>query len=155
MSVYARHGKLFEKYDYIGELLRDHGFVIEHENVYYSLESISDAKKSIDVQWNEYREGNTQCALFIIDDKWVGECEVHFVSNDNVYLRWIYIDENMQNNGIGSRCIQSLMYHLAERGYVRLDTDTALLNEIAQKYYEKNGFKRQGLTRSYYLEKNN
>ena len=43
------------------------------------------------------------------------------------------------------------MYHLAERGYVRLDTDTALLNEIAQKYYEKNGFKRQGITRSYYL----
>ena len=152
MSVYARHGKLFEKYDYIEELLKDNGFVIEHENVYYSLENISDAKKSVEVQWNEYREGNTQCAIFKIDDKWVGECEVHFVSNHNAYLRWIYIDENMQNKGIGSRCIQSLMHHLAEMGYVRLDTDTALVNEIEQNYYEKNGFKREGITRSYYLD---
>ena len=50
MSVYGGHGKLYEKYDYIGEFL------------------------------NEYRVGNTQCGIFKIDNKWVGECEVHLVS---------------------------------------------------------------------------
>ncbi|MBQ9841731.1 MAG: hypothetical protein IJO42_01330 [Clostridia bacterium] len=36
MSCFARHGKLFEQNTYIENLLKENGFEIEHENVYYS-----------------------------------------------------------------------------------------------------------------------
>ena len=35
---------------------------------------------------------------------------------------------------------------------IRLHTDTANNNLIAQKYYEKNGFINNGITKSYYKE---
>ena len=41
---------------------------------------------------------------------------------------------------------------LFHRGLVRLDTDTALSNAAAQRYYERNRFTREGLTRSYYKD---
>lgn len=36
MSCFARHGKLFETHKHIDALLKERGFEIEHENVYYS-----------------------------------------------------------------------------------------------------------------------
>ena len=41
---------------------------------------------------------------------------------------------------------------LYDKGITRLDTDTALDNHRAQRYYEKNGFVREGITRSYFLK---
>lgn len=93
MSVYARHGKIFEKYDYIGKMLERNGFVIEHENVYYSMNELIGNKNDIEIKFHELKKGNTQCAEFRFQDEWIGECEIHFVSDDTVYLRWFYIDE--------------------------------------------------------------
>ena len=39
--------------------------------------------------------------------------------------------------------------HLLDFRISKFDTDTALNNEIAQKYYERNGFINLGKTRSY------
>ena len=36
MTCFARHGKLFENNAQIDSLLKDNGFEVEHENVYYS-----------------------------------------------------------------------------------------------------------------------
>lgn len=156
MSCYARHGKLFERYDYIKDLLEKQGFVIEHENVYYSMDEISCNEKEIEVKWSEPTLGSTRCAEFLLNHEWIGECEVHFISAERIaYLRWIYIDEKKQNQKLGSRSMKALLYDISNAGYKKLDTDTAMTNEIAQHYYEKNGFKREGVTRSFFKETTN
>ena len=45
-----------------------------------------------------------------------------------------------------------LKHWLYDKGVTRFDTDTAISNTIAQHYYDKNGFIREGITRSYYWE---
>lgn len=41
---------------------------------------------------------------------------------------------------------------LRRQGMTQLDTDTALDNVGAQHYYEKNGFVRKGITKSFFCE---
>ena len=53
---------------------------------------------------------------------------------------------------MGSKCMNRLKHALVQRGFCKLDTDTAVDNLIAQRYYEKNGFSREGITRSYYRD---
>ena len=152
MSCFARHGKLFENYNYITNLLEEKGFMIEHENVYYS--SVFKDTKSANVQIvpHNLTKGNQQYIDFMLEGEQVGGCEVHYIDNAGaVYLRWIYVNDNITGKGIGSKCMGSLKHWLHQKGYTRFDTDTALSNEIAQHYYEKNEFIREGITRSYYL----
>jgi RimJ/RimL family protein N-acetyltransferase len=70
-----------------------------------------------------------------------------------VFLRWIYVNDEVQNRGVGSQAMAALKNWLISKGMTRLDTDTALDNCRAQHYYEKNGFTREGITRSYYTQK--
>ena len=69
------------------------------------------------------------------------------------FLRWIYVIDEVQNQGVGSKCMTALKKWLYDQGMNRLDTDTALDNYRAQHYYEKNDFTREGITRSYFIEK--
>lgn len=151
MSCYGRHGKLYEKYSYIERVLNSHGFVIEHENVYYSSK-VGDIKDSdIDIFWKKTTEGNQQSCDFIYKGNCIGECEIHYIKNKGIaYLRWIYINSNIQNMGLGSKCMDRLKTSLKNKGISRLDTDTAINNVRAQHYYEKNDFIREGVTRSFY-----
>ncbi|MBR2723895.1 MAG: GNAT family N-acetyltransferase [Ruminococcus sp.] len=57
--------------------------------------------------------------------------------------------------GIGTKCITALKNFLYEKGITRFDTDTAINNTVAQHYYEKNGFTREGVSRNYYAEQIN
>ena len=45
MTCFARHGKVFESHTHIDNLLREQGFEVEHENVYYSS-VLSEGKNS-------------------------------------------------------------------------------------------------------------
>jgi len=49
----------------------------------------------------------------------------------------------------------ALKNFLYEKGITRFDTDTAINNTVAQHYYEKNGFTREGVSRNYYAERIN
>lgn len=154
MSCFARHGKLFEKFDWIKELLHQYGFVIEHENVYYSVDVRDGVCSEVELIVHDLTAGDQQIFDFFLDGKQVGGCEVHYLpARETVFLRWIYVNGEVQNQGIGSKCMTALKGYLHEKGMVRLDTDTALDNPRAQHYYEKNGFTREGITRSYYLIK--
>ena len=51
--------------------------------------------------WGEKTAGEQRTAVFLDGEQCVGECEVHFVSGEAAYLRWIYIDSPLQNRGIG------------------------------------------------------
>lgn len=46
--------------------------------------------------------------------------------------------------------MKALKQWLYEKGIRRFDTDTAITNTVAQHYYEKNGFVREGVTRSFF-----
>lgn len=151
MSCYARHGKLFEGQVHVEALLKRNGFETEHENVYYS--SVLDGKDDSEAQVfpHEMTKGNQQYLDFLLSGDPVGGCEVHFVDDKIAYLRWIYVNENIAGKGIGSKCMRALKHWLYQKGITKFDTDTAISNHTAQHFYEKNGFTREGITRSFYL----
>ncbi|MGN1343334.1 MAG: GNAT family N-acetyltransferase [Traorella sp.] len=155
MSCYARHGKLFERFEHIHHLLKQNGFVIEHENVFYSSILTHSKQQMIDLKWHEKTSGQHQYCDFILNQQIVGGCEIHFLTQENIaYLRWIFINKDICGKGIGSLCMSALKADLYNKGIVKFDTDTALTNKVAQHFYEKNGFKNEGITRSYYLKFN-
>jgi GNAT superfamily N-acetyltransferase len=151
MSCNAHHGKLYNKMFYIEKLLNDHGFSIEHENIYYVLdiERVNVAKDNSSVSI-ETDDGNNFRA--ILNNETVGYAEVRHLKDlasvdDTAYLVWIVV--NKRHCGIGSSFMNRLVEYLADKGYRYLHTDTAKSNIIAQKYYERKGFINMGLTRSY------
>lgn len=154
MTCFARHGKLFEHFDWIRELLHRSGFVVEHENVYYAAPQLDAADTQVELEIHDLTAGNQQMFDFSLGGKHIGGCEVHYLpTKGDVFLRWIYVNDEVQNCGVGSQAMAALKNWLRGQGMTRLDTDTALNNRRAQHYYEKNGFTREGITRSYYIEK--
>lgn len=151
MSCFARHGKLFENHAHIEDLLRENNFDIEHENVYYSSVLIDSENSNVVIVAKDLTKGNQQSITFKIDDVQVGGCELHYLDSTTAYLRWIYVNSDIVGQGIGTRCMNALKCFLYEKGIRRFDTDTAVNNVVAQHYYEKNSFTREGITRSYYI----
>lgn len=151
MSCYARHGKLFEGFDYIHGLLAEKGFTVEHENVFYSSTFSSAKQSAIRINWQDRTLGRQQYGEFLFGKDVVGGCEVHFLEQEKIaYLRWIFINDDLRGKGVGSECMSALKADLLGRGITRFDTDTALANSAAQHFYEKNDFIKEGVTRSYY-----
>ncbi len=150
MSCFARHGKLFESHAHIDALIKEQGFEVEHENMYYSSVLTESKLSEVKLNPSPLTNGNQQYIDFKLQDNQVGGCEVHYLSDTAAYLRWIYVNGDIVGNGIGTKCMNALKGFLYEKGIRRFDTDTALDNHIAQHYYEKNDFSREGITRSYY-----
>ncbi len=152
MSCFARHGKLFESHSHIDDLLRKNGFEVEHENVYYSSSVNCDECSEVTITSGDLSKGSQQYFEFRMDGDQVGGCEVHYINDSTAYLRWIYVNGDIVGKGIGTKCMNSIRSFLYKKGIRRFDTDTALLNTVAQHYYEKNSFNREGITRSYYTK---
>lgn len=150
MTCFARHGKLFENHAHIDALLKDNGFEVEHENVYYSSVLTESKNSEAALTAGGLTKGNHQYIEFGIDGNQVGGCEVHYLSDTTAYLRWIYVNGDIVGKGIGTKCMIALKSFLFEKGIARFDTDTAINNTVAQHYYEKNDFIREGITRSYF-----
>lgn len=150
MSCFARHGKLFEQHTHIENLLKKNGFAIEHENVYYSSVLNCDEKSEVELNLHTLTKGNQQHIDFMLSGSQVGECELHFLDEKTAYLRWIYVNDALKGKGIGTQCMRAIKSWLYQSGKTRFDTDTAVMNIVAQHYYEKNRFTREGITRSYY-----
>jgi len=149
MSCFARHGKLFARHGHIEKLLQQHRFEIEHENVYYSSPVAVGDAAAVTVIPQEMTKGNQQYMDFSMSGQPVGGCEIHYTGEKTAYLRWIYVHGDLTGRGIGTKCMGALKQWLLEKGVRRLDTDTALSNTAAQHFYEKNGFTREGISRSY------
>ena len=150
MSCFGSHGKLYSNNKVVENVLYNYGFEVEHENVCYSLNVKDNLTSNIKLQESIVNKANKQNIRFLENDHFIGECEIHYVDDENAYLRWIYIDNNIQHKGYGSKCMDKLQSYLFNKGIIRLHTDTANNNLIAQKYYEKNGFINKGITKSYY-----
>jgi RimJ/RimL family protein N-acetyltransferase len=150
MSCFARHGKLVEKQAHIDALLRENGFEVEHENVYYSSVLNGEDNSDVVITPQGMTKGGQQYIEFTLEGAQVGGCEVHYLDENTVYLRWIYVNGDITGKGIGTRCMKALKCFLYEKGIRRFDTDTAMNNLVAQHYYEKTAFTREGVTRSYF-----
>lgn len=149
MSCFARHGKLFEQHGHIDRFLKEQGFQTEHENVYYST-AVAAGASEVTVAAQPMTAGNQQYMDFLLDGSHAGGCEIHRLDGQTVYLRWIYVNAPLTGRGIGTKCMDALKTWLSQSGVTRLDTDTAVTNTVAQHFYEKIGFAREGITRSYY-----
>lgn len=155
MSACGRHGKLHESDRHIAQLLEQHDFVVEHENVYYvrKLSRTDTADGRIALRWKERSAGNCREFAAVLDGQEIGWGQVHFLpQGDIAYLRWIFIDSQRQHTGLGTAVMNQLFEALYAMGIRRFDTDTALSNTAAQGYYEKTGFVNAGVTRSYYTK---
>lgn len=155
MSVCARHGKLHQHDAHVEKLLLDHGFTVEHENVYYArtLSGNESCEKQLTLLWKARSGGDCREFAAVWEGQEIGWGQVHFLpQGDIAYLRWIYIDEKRQHQGFGTAIMQTLFRELYKMGIRRFDTDTALDNLSAQGYYEKTGFENCGITRSYYTK---
>lgn len=155
MSACGRHGKLHASQTHIHNLLLENGFVVEHENVYYSKMLTEDAPSDPRIQlvWKERNAGDCREFAAISDGCEIGWGQIHFLPQEHIaYLRWIYIDEKRQHQGLGTDTMGALCAQLKTMGITRLDTDTALSNCTAQKYYEKTGYIHCGITRSYFTK---
>lgn len=155
MSACGRHGKLHERDQHVETLLLENGFVVEHENVYYArtLTGQDAPNGNVTLRWKELSPGGCREFAAVNNGQETGWGQVHFLpQGDIAYLRWIYIDEKRQHQGLGTATMQTLFADLYKMGIRRFDTDTALNNEIAQRYYEKTGFSNEGITRSYYTK---
>lgn len=155
MSICARHGKLHESSPHVEKLLLENGFVVEHENVYYSktLTEQMSTSNQIRLIWKSPSPGDCREFAAVCDGQEIGWGQVHFLpQGDIAYLRWIYIDEKQQHKGYGTAVMEQLFSELYRMGIRRFDTDTALSNLAAQGYYKKTGFSNWGITRSYYTK---
>lgn len=74
---------------------------------------------------------------------------------DTIYLVWIGIDKNIKGKGLGTEFLNHIIDYCLTKGYRYLHTDTALNNITAQKFYIRNGFIDNGITRSYIIKNNN
>ena len=155
MSTCGRHGKLHASQRHVARLLEENGFTVEHENVYYArtLTGQECGNAAIRLRWKDRNTGGCREFAAVADGAEVGWGQVHFLpQGDIAYLRWIYIDEKRQHQGIGTAVMYQLFRELYEMGIRRFDTDTALQNTAAQGYYQKTGFTNAGISRSYYTK---
>jgi ribosomal-protein-alanine N-acetyltransferase len=75
---------------------------------------------------------------------WLMAGEAHIV---NLAVRWIY-----QHMGIGELLLINLLYLALRKDTEIITLEVRQSNKIAQKLYEKYGFKKRGIRRSYYLD---
>lgn len=158
LSCNGNHGKLHENFSYIAQLLFVNAFQIEHENVYYTIDM---KEKNLNQQFRftlkAHGHVNGLQRFDLMDgEKTLGNAEIKFLNSytgitdeDKVYLVWIGIKQTIKGMGIGTNFIEQIMNYCLAKGYRYIHTDTALNNIDAQKFYEKNGFINQGITRSY------
>jgi len=159
MSCNGNHGKLHERFDYIGNLLYEAGFEVEHENLYYicdmkekELEYLNNSH----IEVGEIEDNKQKFILYDENKNLIGNAEIKYIDSltgvrekDTIYLVWIGIHKDIKGKGLGTEFLNHIIHYCLTKGYRYLHTDTAINNKIAQNFYIRNGFIDKGITRSY------
>lgn len=156
MSCNGNHGKLHEKFEHIEKLLYSNGFEIEHENIYYTKHIDEVGSSSVyRVEFSE-EENNSQGISLHYEDRKIGSSQVKFIDQLTgtkkekvLFLVWIGLEKDMIGTGAGTAFLSEITNRYQAEGYKHIHTDTSIDNTVAQKYYERNGFKNTGKSRSY------
>jgi ribosomal protein S18 acetylase RimI-like enzyme len=162
MSCNAGHGKLHHSMGHVEEILGDYGYILEHENIYYTKEikNKSEMYSKIQLEVKEKNQFNKQRFIAMSDGKEVGTAEVAYLEGptggavkDIIYLNWIGVDSQYKGQGLGRAFLNEVERYLAHKGYRYIHVDTASNNDAAKGLYKTSGFIDQGTTRSYLREK--
>lgn len=156
MSCNGNHGKLHEKFEHIEKLLYSNGFEIEHENIYYTkpIDEVG-SNSGYRIEFSEVKK-NSQGISLHYEERKIGSSQVKFIDQLTeikeekvLFLVWIGLEKDMIGTGAGTAFLNEIINHYQAEGYKHIHTDTSIENTVAQKYYERNGFKNKGKTRSY------
>lgn len=159
MSCNAHHGKLHQSLTHIDSFLRDKGFQVEHENVYYSLElkeSEPAHHQELELVSQVSLESDIQNYEICLSNHPIGIIQVRYLdrltggsTKDIAYLMWIEITSASHRQGWGTKSMQLLISELRSKNYEQLHLDTASTNQNAQQFYERFGFQNRGKTKCY------
>jgi len=67
-------------------------------------------------------------------------------------IQQIFVIPEFRGNGVGSKLLKKLEKICKERGVFDIQLKTAEHNRLAQKFYEKHGFKKVGMQKNKVLE---
>lgn len=155
MTCNACHGKLHTSQSHIEQALSAWGYGKEHENVYYKKMLCASGlplEQDIALRYSPVNPKGLCGFSIFVNNTYVGAGEIAFLPQGSIaYLKWIYIEGDYQRKGYASGALERLFADLYAQGILRLDTDTADGNLIAQKLYEKTGFANMGRTRSFLI----
>ena len=159
MSCNAHHGKLHQSLDHVHRFLCKHGYEVEHENVYYTLE-LRESEPVLEAELklvpDVSAESDTQDYEICLSNHWIGTIQLRSLdgvtggrTTDIAYMTWIEITSALRRQGWGTRSMQTLIAQLCSQNYRQLHLDTASTNLAAQQFYEHFGFENRGRTRCY------
>lgn len=159
MGCQAYHGKLHEGMIHVARLLQEHGFAVRHENVYYTLDVSqwkSPSPEQLDIRLHHDELQGTEQVSLHVGDQLVGSATVRYLTDLTggrtkhvAYLTWIGVGRAHRRRGLGRRLLDRIVARIKEQGCTSLHTDTALTNEVAQRFYTRLGFVDRGITRDY------
>jgi ribosomal protein S18 acetylase RimI-like enzyme len=162
LSCNAYHGKLHESLGHVDRYLIEKGYQGEHENQYYTIDLQEDRvtnQNELHLVPNPASQPDLGEYKIYLCDSPIGIIQIRFMewltggaTEDIVYMTWIEINEGDRRQGWGSKALGLLIAALYRKGYLQLHVDTASTNEIAQRFYERCGFKNLGRTRSFIKE---
>jgi ribosomal-protein-alanine N-acetyltransferase len=101
--------------------------------------------------WSELAERETR--LYLVDETdgvvtaYAGLCT--YVPHE-AYIQTIAVAPAMQGRGIGTALLTTLIDEATRRGVAHLDLEVRADNESAQRLYERHGFAKIAVRRSYY-----
>lgn len=151
-SLHAFHGKLHESQMHIAQLLEGYGFNIEHENVYYKVETERLCLNDDRLIPSDDLVKEKRAFEWLIEGLPIGKASVYEFSEREVYLKSIEIMTEHRSNGYGEAFLKALAAYYRQNGVTVMHWDTALLNKGAQRFYHRLNCSCEGVTRSYVLE---
>jgi ribosomal-protein-alanine N-acetyltransferase len=116
------------------------------------LELFGDEAWTDTMFWSELAESASRHYLVVesADGELIGYAGLCAYPPDESYVQTIAVAPTHQGHGLGTRLLTALIDESARRGCRRLDLEVRADNPTAIALYERHGFTRVGLRRSYY-----
>ena len=100
--------------------------------------------------WSELGQTATRHYLVAVDDErvvgYAGLCDYP----DECFVQTVGVDPAHQGRGVGALLLDALLGEAARRGHKPVLLEVRADNEVAQRLYERRGFRRTGVRRGYY-----
>ena len=127
-----------------------------YRNFYKQTPDLEGAKTFI-----KERLENEDSVIFVakISDEYVGFTQLYpTFSSISMKRTWVlndmFVDASARNQKVGEKLLQKAKEFTSERGAKSITLETNPDNEVAQRLYERNGYKKDEEFYHYYLELN-
>ncbi|AEH45273.1 ribosomal-protein-alanine acetyltransferase [Thermodesulfatator indicus DSM 15286] len=89
--------------------------------------------------------------IALADEKVIGYI-CFWIIKDEAHLVNIAVHPHSRRKGIGSKLLEDFLFFARRRGVKKVYLEVRARNKRAQKFYEKFGFKKDGLRKAYYQD---